>query len=152
MAVFVSVYCIGCGDNLSHKSSKDRRNLRSDSIGDPAPREEALSEWISLLNSKLQLRGLSIDDINIDTENPGKMCRQCFNDFRRYHSLKMKLDAGNLHCHAKQWSMIWNNCPWMHQLQLKVLLFCKQVLHGIKEVEHILSHLLFHVLIHQQLR
>ncbi len=65
--VLVEIHYIGCGDDLSKLSSKlsskDRRNLGSDSTGDPFLRKQAISGWPYLLNKKLQSQGITLQSI-----------------------------------------------------------------------------------------
>ena len=89
----VAIYCVGCGVDLSQLSSRDRRNLNSDSTGDPVLRKQALSGWRFLLCKKLQQQGISIDDITYDLENPGKMCKHCFTEFKKYQNLQVELEG-----------------------------------------------------------
>ena len=70
------MHCIGSIDDISKIPSK-RRNLHSDSVGDPGPRKQALCAWISLLRAIAAAR----DDTTIDQENPGRMCKPCFTQF-----------------------------------------------------------------------
>lgn len=91
MASLEVMYCIGCGDDIS-KFPTRRRSLCSDSKGDPEPREQALSGWITLLSMQLQLQGISIHDTTIDLENPGRMCKPCFKLFLNYQKLHIELE------------------------------------------------------------
>lgn len=59
------------------------------------PRMQALSGWIFLLKRTLQQQGVSIDAIEIDLHNPGKVCKYCFLEFRKYNKLQVQLE-GNL--------------------------------------------------------
>ena len=88
-----TMYCIGCGHDISRKSSKDRRNLGSGSISDPEPRKLVMSAWTSLLNKQLSLQGISIDHTTIDLDNPGRMCKTCFTQFGTYQKLITQLEG-----------------------------------------------------------
>ena len=55
-----SVYCLGCGNDLKEIPT-ERRNLGSDSLATPEPRERVLSSWTSLLNQELQCQGTTIE-------------------------------------------------------------------------------------------
>ena len=56
----------------------ERRNLGSDSLATPEPRERVLSSWTSLLNQELQCQGTctTIESYIKDQANPGRMCRK----------------------------------------------------------------------------
>jgi len=85
--------CVGCGCDISKKSSKDRRNFGPGSTGDPEPRKLVWSAWTSLLNKQLSLQGLSIDQTTIDLENPGRMCKVCFTLYGNYQKLITELEG-----------------------------------------------------------
>ena len=84
--------CVGCGCDISKKSSKDRRNFGPGSTGDPELRKLVWSTWTSLLNQQLSLQGLSIDKTTIDLDNPGRMCKVCFTLYGNYQKLITELE------------------------------------------------------------
>ena len=88
------MYYIGCGHDISRKSSKDGRNIiGSGSISNPEPRKLVMSTWTSLLNKQLNLQGISIDHTTIDLDNPGRMCKTCFTQFGTYQKLITQLEG-----------------------------------------------------------
>ena len=91
-----SVYCLGCGNDLKEIPT-ERRNLGSDSLATPEPRERVLSSWTSLLNQELQCQGTTIESYIKDPANPGRMCRKCFYDYEKYAKLYKKL------VYTRQW-------------------------------------------------
>ena len=83
------MFCIGCGVSLI-QNVKKRVNLGPDSAGALEPRERVTALWLSLVRKKLLLQGVTIEEININESDPGKMCRVYFG--QRLHKLQSQVE------------------------------------------------------------
>ena len=93
MATPEAIHCIGCAKDISKSSSRERRKLGPDSTGNPVARKQALSGWNFLFRKQLQLHGISEKDVMLDLDDPGKMCKLCFMEFKKYHNLQAQLEG-----------------------------------------------------------
>ena len=58
------MYCLGCGEDVSQTSSKERRNKTGcDSSAASEPRERVLSSWTILLKQEFEDLDFSFGDI-----------------------------------------------------------------------------------------
>ncbi len=89
------IHCVGCGNDIS-KSSRGRRKLGPDSTGDSASRNQALLGWKFLIKKQLQEQGIPHEKVMVDLDNPGKMCKHCFNEFKKYYNLQIQLESSLL--------------------------------------------------------
>jgi len=94
-AAAAAIYCIGCGDDIS-ESSKTRRKLGPDSTSDPMSREQALLGWKYLFKKQLQQQRISEEEVPLNFDDPGKICKHCFNEFRKFNNLQVQLENGLL--------------------------------------------------------
>ena len=85
------VFCVGCGSDLTNKST-DRRNLRS------AVAEHVATIWKELLEQIVDEEESNVDIdaskiISGDKEpaRGGRMCRKCFKAYEHYHALHKSL-------------------------------------------------------------
>ena len=78
------VYCVGCGSDLTSRST-DRRSLQSSAS------EHVATVWKALLEHMVDQEG-SDTDIDVDEiVSGGRMCRKCFTAYERYHTLEKSL-------------------------------------------------------------
>ena len=79
------MFCVGCGDDITHKAANRRSLLCA------ASKERVVPAWKVLFEQAFSLKE---PDVDIDTENitgSGRICRKCFAAFDRYHSLQASL-------------------------------------------------------------
>ena len=67
------LYCLGCGNDLSI-TPKDRRDIGVSSPATPEPRNRILTLWTELMRQELSCKGMTIETLISDVQNPGKMC------------------------------------------------------------------------------
>ena len=78
------VYCVGCGSDLTSRST-DRRSLQSSAS------EHVATVWKALLEHMVDQEG-SDTDIDVDEiVSGGRMCRKCFTAYERYQTLEKSL-------------------------------------------------------------
>ena len=78
------VYCVGCGSDLTSRST-DRRSLKSSAS------EHVATVWKALLEHMVDQEG-SDTDIDVDEiVSGGRMCRKCFTAYERYQTLEKSL-------------------------------------------------------------
>ena len=94
------LYCLGCGNDLSI-TPRDRRDIGVNSPATPEPRSRILTLWTALMRQELSCKGMTIETLISDVQNPGKMCRKCFYDYERFSNLQTKLET-NLHLYLQK--------------------------------------------------
>ena len=81
------VHCVGCGSNVTYKSS-DRRSLQS-------ANSQVITLWKALLDHVLNQEelqvDLDVDELHSNVLQSGKMCRKCFSAFDRFTTLHNSL-------------------------------------------------------------
>ena len=78
------ILCVGCGDNISNRTS-DRRNLLSDSS------KSVVMVWKDIVLKKLRSHGMEAEECStfIQTlQDKHRMCRTCFSAIERFMKLK----------------------------------------------------------------
>ncbi len=79
-----ATYCVGCGENFTG-SSKNRRDFGANSKGKPETCQRVRVLWTFLMQQ--ELGDVPIDSVFLDLDNPGRMCKGCFNAYDRYSRL-----------------------------------------------------------------
>ena len=57
------MYCLGCGEDVSQISPKERRNIGRESSAASEPREHVLSLWTILLKQEFEDLGFCFENI-----------------------------------------------------------------------------------------
>ncbi len=84
-------FCLGCGEDL--QVSRERRKLGSDSVSGSGSRESVFAEWKILISNEVQVQGIPYYQVFRDQENPGKMCKKCFRNFKKLCKISSQLRA-----------------------------------------------------------
>jgi len=87
--IFSSIYCLGCGNDLT-SSPGDRKSLNRESSTSTESCGSVLAEWTLLLKKELQSQNQPVDDIETLSEK-GEMCCKCFHAYENHAKLLMQI-------------------------------------------------------------